>query len=163
LRSTLAGMPWQSATGPDLVESLQHRLLPELKQQGITLTIEKRLWPADLPEEWGSQLYLVAREALTNVVKHACASEVHITLDSDPEYLAFLIEDNGAGFRREDQVLQTSQVAGSGRGIACMQERVKALGGRLEISTVPPKGTRIELVLPNTTAPTWREVAQGVV
>jgi signal transduction histidine kinase len=162
LRSTLAGIPWQTSTGPDLVESLQRRLLPELKQHGITLTIEKRVWPMGLPQEWGSQLYLITREALTNVVKHACASEVHITLDSDPEYLAIFIEDNGAGFRWEDQVLQTPQAGGNGWGIVCMQERVKALGGRLEISTVPSKGTRIELILPNTTMSNGSRVTQGI-
>lgn len=157
VRSAMMGLSWQLSINTGLVGALQSRLVPQLRQWGIALTIEDRSWPIDLPVAWTSQLYLIVREALTNVAKHACASEARVILDCDSRGLALVIQDDGRGFRWEERTSRSPQFAGSGLGIAGMQSRVHSLLGHLEISTAPGVGTRIEIILPNPTTSRRRQ------
>lgn len=158
LRATLTGISWRLSEAADLPELLQRQLQPELLQRGIGLTVETHDWPRDFSVEWVSQLYLVVREALTNVVKHACASAVHVILHSDPAYLAIFVEDDGSGLRRDDEVLPSAHATVNGLGIESMQARVRALGGSLVIGAAPTGGTRVSVYLSNS-APLRRQRA----
>ena len=88
-------------------------------------------------------IYRVLQEAVTNVVKHACARNVHIIADSknDETYL-FCIIDDGVGFSAETQEF--------GVGIPSMADRVKMLGGKFYIESAEGKGTRITMEVPVT-------------
>jgi signal transduction histidine kinase len=89
-----------------------------------------------------ADLLAVAREATSNVIRHAGASRVTISLSIAHEQLALLIRDNGRGF----QCQQTG--APNGNGLRNMGERARALGGRLVVASRPGRGTSIRLVLP---------------
>ncbi|MEL7656722.1 MAG: histidine kinase [Bacillota bacterium] len=88
-------------------------------------------------------IYRVLQEAVTNVVKHANASNVQIITDSknDETYL-FRIIDDGVGFSAEDEEF--------GVGIPSMADRVKMLGGKFYIESAEGKGTRITMEVPVT-------------
>ncbi|MCX7173546.1 MAG: PAS domain-containing sensor histidine kinase [Proteobacteria bacterium] len=90
-------------------------------------------------------VFRVVQESLTNVSRHAGASEVHISLQCDKRQLQLLVRDNGGGF--DPAVVREKK----GFGLRGMRERVLALGGRLHIDSAPGKGTTmmIELPLPN--------------
>jgi two-component system sensor histidine kinase UhpB len=88
----------------------------------------------------GISAYRIMQEALSNIVKHARATQASVTLSLDEAGLNMLIADNGAGF---DPAL-----ASQGIGIVGMRERVYAFNGRIEIDTGLAAGTRIAISMP---------------
>ena len=91
-------------------------------------------------------LYRFLQEALANVVKHAQAQRIRVTLRKEATRVWLLIEDNGRGF---DLQASSSSVEGCrGSGLAAMRERLKLLEGALEIQSQPGQGTRVVAQVP---------------
>jgi len=86
------------------------------------------------------------QEALTNIARHAQARQVWLTLGQHEAVLHLLVCDNGIGFDLEAARAQAAQ--GKGLGLLGIEERVRLLGGQLEIVTAPGKGTEIRARLP---------------
>lgn len=86
-----------------------------------------------VPLPLAETIYLVAKEALNNVARHARATRVDIKLSSLPEEVDLVVRDNGVGF-------DLSQPH-HGMGITNMQERLVAIGGRLSLQSSPGRGT----------------------
>ncbi len=80
-------------------------------------------------------LYRCLQEGLTNVAKHACATQVLVRLNYDESHVRLLIEDNGRGTEK------SSQEPKKGIGLLGLHERLASLGGQLEIVSYPGKGT----------------------
>jgi signal transduction histidine kinase len=104
----------------------------------------------DLPEQLSEQtvspevrhnLFLVVKEALNNVVRHARASEVHFRLTTSPQELEILVQDNGCGFQRPSD-------SASADGLRNMRQRMEEIGGKIEIESHSGKGTRVSLFYP---------------
>jgi len=88
-------------------------------------------------------LYRVTQEALTNVAKHAQATEASV-LVSQKNFTALLsVRDNGVGFDAERALSHPT-----GMGLLNIKERVNLLGGSFEIISHPRKGTRINVTIP---------------
>jgi two-component system NarL family sensor kinase len=97
--------------------------------------------PRELPAEAKTALFRVAQECLTNVAKHAQASQVELLLDfSHPGPLRMCVRDDGRGF--DDQAVH--QHPEQGIGLRNMRERMDAIGGELRIEARPGHGTEIE-------------------
>lgn len=88
-----------------------------------------------------SHLFQISREALTNVVKHAGASRVVLTLARLSGIIRLSIVDDGTGFDPDHPSV-------SGRGLRNMEERARRLGGKLRIESRPGRGTRITVEVP---------------
>ncbi len=86
--------------------------------------------------------YRIVQEALTNVARHAGASEIQVRLRAVSHTLALEIEDRGAGFDAEAMPPTTSS------GLIGMRERALLLEGNLTLQTAPGQGTRILVELP---------------
>ncbi len=91
-------------------------------------------------------LYRILQEALTNIVRHAKASQVVISIKKNRNNLHICINDNGRGFKIFTKVNQGSL----GLGLSTMQERVRLLGGKFTIDTQQGKGTDIKILIPVT-------------
>ena len=89
------------------------------------------------------EVFLIFKEAITNVIKHAAASEAAIRLAIDQGVLRLEIRDNGRGF---DPSTPTD-----GHGLASLRSRAAALGGSLKIVSAPGAGTVVTLEAPVTT------------
>jgi signal transduction histidine kinase/ligand-binding sensor domain-containing protein len=87
------------------------------------------------------QLFLAFKEALNNVIRHSGATEVQISLGFVADELIIRVEDNGHG-------LATAAVQGSSDGLIGMQDRLRHLGGRCEITGGANGGTCVKLVIP---------------
>lgn len=87
-------------------------------------------------------LFRVVQEALTNVIKHARASEVRVSLEVTREHVELTIRDDGIGSTPDALSRPRSH------GIAGMRHRVHVLGGRVDIATAPGAGTRIRVQVP---------------
>ena len=89
--------------------------------------------------------FRIAQEALTNIMRHAGASRVALSLRDEGEGLHLCVEDDGAGFRPD---------AARGLGLVIMRERAHMIGGRFDVDSQPGHGTRIEAWLPYAAAST---------
>lgn len=148
LRSSLANMLPLAYTSEDLREALEYRLAAQVRRQGLRVSLESRNWPAELPSLWTSQLYLAVREAVTNVQKHARATEIRILLQSQPDGLTITISDDGIGLACTNAKNTPTAPAGSGIGLASMQQRIRLLGGDLKLTSASGCGVRIDIHLP---------------
>jgi signal transduction histidine kinase len=93
-----------------------------------------------LPPEWEANLLRIGQEVLTNVLRHAQASEFKVRLVFDSREIRLDLRDNGCGFnpRRRHE----------GFGLQGMRERAEGMGGQLTIQSAAGKGTAISIVLP---------------
>ena len=82
-------------------------------------------------------------EALANVQKHACATNVRVALAGDGGGLQVTVEDDGVGF-----VPPNCDAASNGFGLRIMAERAAEVGATLSISSEPGCGTRVTVRLP---------------
>lgn len=91
-------------------------------------------------------IYRILQEATNNIVKHAGANRMRISLDRIGEALRLLIEDNGCGFDPDN----IPYIEGEARGIGLvsMKERAALFGGICRIVSAPGQGTRIEVLWP---------------
>jgi signal transduction histidine kinase len=94
----------------------------------------------DLPFKIKEEVYRIAREGLHNIVKHAQATEVSLSLACDNETIQLYIEDNGVGF---DPLKPSNSL-----GLKSMRERAASLKGTLSIESAPGAGSRITAAIP---------------
>ena len=100
-----------------------------------------------IPQNVEGELFHIAMEALNNTLKHAKASEIVLSLQSDEKFFVLKIEDNGRGFNPE----LTKKKGGV--GISSMTERAKKIGGSLSIQSEDGVGTIITIRVPLETEP----------
>jgi len=113
------------------------RLASNLSEQSdLVVDLEARLGDRRLPPEAETALYRIVQEGLTNVVKHAAAHRVSITLVRKEAAAVVVIEDDGQGFDPE-------AVRAGALGFTGMRERVELVGGRLTVETSPGAGTTV--------------------
>jgi signal transduction histidine kinase len=110
--------------------------------------------PEWLPEiiltaEVRHNLFLVVKEALNNIVKHAAASEARIQIALEANLLILTIRDDGRGFLQEAAMARDQIVsAGCQRdGLSNMRKRIESIAGRMELESLPGRGTRVELTI----------------
>jgi len=89
-------------------------------------------------------VFRVVQECLTNVYRHSGSDRCHIAMRKEPDHLYIDIKDNGHGIA---QVKDGSARTASGLGLRGMNERLRQLGGRLEIAS-SDQGTRVSAVVP---------------
>jgi signal transduction histidine kinase len=95
-----------------------------------------------LPAAVESALFRIVQEAVNNVLRHAQAQHVSVTLTRDAEQVKLRVADDGQGF--------DTQIPRTGRhvGLWSMRERVEQLGGQFEVQSVPGQGTTVTTVVP---------------
>ncbi len=129
-----------------LQSALKYLISGVSKHYTITHSFEvedlDHLFPSDLQ----IIIYRIFQECLTNISKHARATEVSIVVKEDNDILSMTLEDNGVGF--EPALLLTRRVSGRGLGLAALDERARMLGGTLEIWSQPGIGTRVTCLIP---------------
>jgi signal transduction histidine kinase len=107
---------------------------------GIACKFDPRLDDTELPVFIKTELFRVAQESLTNVMRHANATEVLVTTEEDERHYFLTIMDNGQGFdiREGKNTL----------GLVGLRERVSSMNGHLDINSNPGKGTVILVKVP---------------
>jgi signal transduction histidine kinase len=103
-----------------------------------------------LPLLLETAVYRIVQEALTNVAKHAAATEVSVRLSWDGQALRCVIRDNGSGF--DVEAVRARRGPDRGLGLTGIQERVAALGGSLRIDSGHGTGTELDLTIPAETS-----------
>jgi signal transduction histidine kinase len=138
-------------------------LRPDLQQvvplaQSLAQLTENWSAKSDIPVEFSSSgdsqqlhpdvetaLVRTTREALTNIQKHAQATQVTVTLTYMDTLVALDVHDNGRGC---DPASLAQRKSGSGFGLESIREQVEQLGGELTIEGKPGKGCTVAIALP---------------
>ncbi len=120
----------------------------ELKAACSHLVIEKAFNVAEheVPVPLHITLYRIVQEATNNIVKHAGADFVRVSLDRVDEVLRLRIEDNGCGF--DPGSIRCTEGVSRGLGLLSMKERASFSGGSCRIASAPGQGTRIDVSWP---------------
>ena len=115
-------------------------------ENGITSDFEDDGQPKPLNKDILFLLFRAVRELLVNVVKHAQARHVKISIQRDENDIKVIVIDDGIGF---DPTMTDSQAGITrGFGLFSIRERLDHIGKRLEIESQPGQGTRVTLVAP---------------
>ncbi len=127
----------------DLVGRMDDFLFRAAKPLGIqySFSTENINYEVSLNSFIRQHVYLIFKEAISNVVKHSEASRVEVTVRMHRDWnwkLGLIVQDNGKG-------IADLQAASHGNGLASMYRRAEKLNGRLNIESQPGKGVRIEL------------------
>lgn len=100
--------------------------------------------------EAATHLYRIVQEALTNIVRHAGASEVRLSLVASPEAISVDIEDDGRGLPAASE--EEASAFRAGLGLTSMRERAALMGGTLELSVSAIGGLRVRVRVPRPAA-----------
>jgi signal transduction histidine kinase len=114
------------------------------RRQAIRAELHEKDLPERLPREVELAAYRIVQEAITNVGKHANATQCHVHLTHLKDRLLIEVEDNGVGFVEDT----ARPIIARGLGLISVRERVSRLGGTVNILSTPGEGTRIVVSLP---------------
>ncbi|MBU0623088.1 MAG: PAS domain-containing protein [Gammaproteobacteria bacterium] len=96
----------------------------------------------DVPPDISIALFRIFQETLANIIKHAHASEVEVSMRDGEDGIELTVRDNGCGITATDRVKPRSF------GLRGIRERVEYFGGRVSIESQPGQGTRVSVLVP---------------
>lgn len=155
---SLGRLESQLADLASVIRRLSHRMHPPALEGGLADSIRK--WcdelrrtgrldvrvtegtlPATVPPEIGLCLFRIVQESLRNTIKHARVDSASIRLSADDDRMLLTVADRGVGF-------DVASRPTSGLGLVSMEERIRTLGGRLELRSAPGRGTTVRATVP---------------
>jgi PAS domain S-box-containing protein len=125
-----------------LAAAIEWQLDEFRERTGLACVFTSNLTNTVLDTDRASPLFRIFQEALTNVARHANATQVTVDLDEGPDSLTLRIQDNGRGINEEDLGRAKSF------GLLGMRERVYLLEGEIDIHGIPGQGTTITVRIP---------------
>ena len=124
-------------------------------RNAIALEIRNNVPRLNLNDEQEVQVFYIIQEALANIAKHSMARHALVRISQTPQYLEFVIEDDGLGMDEPNvSTIVTSArplVPSTHFGLDIMQSRAQRLGGSLEVGSKDGVGTRVRLRIPSVT------------
>lgn len=142
-RNMATGLIPLSPEHDDLVATLKNTFLQFQAISKLKIEFEHQLNVPIASPSIANNLYRISQEALSNILQHAEAGQIKVTLVSNQMGLTFTIQDNGKGLSPS-----TKTGAPQGNGLRNIQNRVKAMGGYLELTSQPNQGTTLEVTVP---------------
>ena len=118
-------------------------LCKELSRDGkLRIEFHESGFPAALPKDEALCVFRIAQEVLRNSVKHSGAESAQVVLKKTDNAIYLSVSDNGCGFDTNSDVME------KGLGFISMKERLRIVGGEINIRSQPKLGTRIEVLVP---------------
>jgi two-component system nitrate/nitrite sensor histidine kinase NarX len=124
------------------------------RDTGIAAEFVSGLDEVELSPRFCRELVRITQEALANVRKHSGAQHVLVRFGSDNGTWMLAVEDNGRGFQFSGRK-SLPELDATRTGPAVIKERVRILGGNLEIESLPGQGTRLEVTFPRKAQTTY--------
>ena len=130
-----------------LKNAIEQWMSTEIKDKhGIEVMVKDDQASLPLSEETQALVFRAIRELAVNVVKHALAQQVEVSLERQGAWAMICLSDDGVGFDVTAQRAREGQ--NQGYGLFSIQERIDHLGGMFNIQSTPGKGTRIVIRVP---------------
>ena len=144
MRALLYELRPQTLSGRSLLVALQAQADALQDRLGLTVQIDAANWrPLAVAVE--EELFRIALEALANLVRHASATRVQITLTTQDGMSVLSLADDGIGF-------DVTTPRPGHLGLETMAERAERIGARLDIDSTPGQGTRVRVLVPRPAA-----------
>ena len=141
-RRVMEGLAPSALSNLGLTSALESLVAQVGSSAGIRASFRSTGNPPDLPHDVGIAFYRVAQEALTNVQKHAEATEARVELEFKAGWTELKVHDNGQGIRE----------IGPGKtmvhGLRGMRHRAESLGGSFAVRSAPRQGTTVTFRVP---------------
>lgn len=112
-------------------------------RSNLAISVEVAASPQAIPQAVSTCLYRIAQECLANVMKHARATRLLVSLASTPEAITLTVQDDGIGFDTQHAVDNPR-----GLGLVSMAERVRLVHGTVTIDSILQQGTRLSITVP---------------
>jgi signal transduction histidine kinase len=112
------------------------------RRHGVACALRIAPEYADLPDPAASALYRIVQEGLTNIARHAGATEANVRIEQSGNEVMLTLQDNGRGFDPESPPGEGSY------GIIGIRERVYLLGGPVDFFSGPGQGTVVRVAIP---------------
>ena len=125
-----------------LVEAIEWQAQNFQSRTGIACHCDCSLQCACLDRDQSTAVFRILQEALTNILRHALATKVEITMRQAANEFVLQISDDGRGITEEEKCAQLSL------GLLGMQERAHLIGGRVDIAGTDGKGTQVSVRVP---------------
>ena len=142
IRLTLLGLAASPLKGQTLDAALRSETAWAQSIGGLEVRYVSAGTPAAMEESLASGVLRVAREALTNIVRHAQARSVRLGLMYEPTAVTLLVQDDGQGFD------PTAEWQGDRFGLRAVSERARVLGATVDVDSLAGWGTRIRARFP---------------
>jgi signal transduction histidine kinase len=145
LVDSMSDIVWAINPEVDTLDDLVHRMRRFIEDTlgstdvAVTFAAPDPAMTMRLGADVRREVFLVLKESVTNIAKHARCRSANITMTVDRHWLHLEVADDGRGFDPDEGT--------DGNGVASMRRRVNALGGRLIVDSRPGGGTRIRLDL----------------
>jgi signal transduction histidine kinase len=110
---------------------------------GVTCSFQDGKKWASIPQPMATCLYRIAQEALSNVAKHANATQVEIALCREDGMVSLMVQDNGIGFNSAHCQYERSSL-----GLVSMKERAHLVKGKVDLESRPGHGTIVRANIP---------------
>jgi signal transduction histidine kinase len=124
-----------------LVQALRKHLAALRSRHGLEATLQVEGSERRVPTTVEEAAFRIVQETLNNVVKHAQAGHVEVTIAYEGDALRTVTVDDGVGFAG-------ASARRGGMGMASMRERAEAVGGAVTVTSKPGRGTRVVARLP---------------
>ncbi|HTC91523.1 MAG TPA: PAS domain S-box protein [Bryobacteraceae bacterium] len=125
-----------------LMEAVEWQTEQFQARTGIDCRYDCTLPSIPLGEVESTAVFRIVQEALTNIIRHAQATQVSVTMTVEHETFTLTVNDNGRGISQEELLSRASL------GLLGMQERAHLIGGRVEIVGVKDAGTTLHVRVP---------------
>jgi PAS domain S-box-containing protein len=116
------------------------------KEHGLPIVYSDDKQPKQLSNDISILLFQSVRELLVNTVKHSRAKRVSLSSSRQTSNIRIIVQDDGIGFEVEEKCV--AKEPGHGFGLFSIRERIRYLGGSIEIESNPGCGTRVTLMAP---------------
>jgi len=147
LRAFVRSMRPPDMQGSNLYASARRICESFQKESGIPVSFVGGEGPLKFPEEMASEVIQMLREALHNVLKHAGATRVAVSLEREARTLELSVDDNGGGFRFSG-VYSLDELELLRLGPASFQRRARALNADMTLESRPGRGAGLKLRVP---------------
>lgn len=128
-----------------LIPALKSYLTAYMQRTGIRVNFSVSPTIDTIDSTRRTVLYRVAQEALTNIARHAKASQANVSIRLHADTVSMQIHDNGCGFQVEGNAFARSSKC---LGLLGMKERVEMVGGTFAVASAPGKETTVQVELP---------------
>jgi signal transduction histidine kinase len=147
-RAALSGLRSSVPASTSLEQALSGLREEFTFSRGVRLQVFVKGQPKTLSPELQEEIYLIAREALMNALRHSSATRIEAEIEYLPRRLRLVVRDNGCGM--DQQVVRTGR---DGHwGLMGMRERARGISAELRIWSRPGAGTEVEISVPQTAA-----------
>jgi signal transduction histidine kinase len=130
-----------------LSTAMQNYFEESCKKAGLNFTGSIPDDLPDLPQDLSIALFRVGQESLTNVIRHANAKNVDMSMAVVDDEVRVTVTDDGSGIDLDSPKIRNSH------GISGMRHRIQALGGSFRLKSAPGNGTRLEISVPRVRPP----------